>query len=208
MAGFGPSLAGLWATYRTNGRHGLRALAQRLRPRAAAMPYYLLSFLALAGLAAIAAWPWGPPLPTVASAVPLMAASLLRDTGPLGEEFGWRGFMLPALRQSQTPFQAALWVGVAWTLWHLPTFFIPSLPQAQVAFPAFAINTVALSLLMTWLAERTGGDLSLMIWTHWLANTALLVFAPPLWGMAAGTAALAMALSPALRTPRVAADGA
>jgi len=38
----------------------------------------------------------------------------------LGEEPGWRGFLLPRLQQRFAPLTADLVLGAIWALWHLP----------------------------------------------------------------------------------------
>src|SRR5262249_40361049 len=95
---------------------------------------------------------------------------LVTDTGPLGEEFGWRGFALPRLLHRRSPLSAALILGVIWWAWHLPTFFIQTLSQSQLSIPLFLVNSIALSILMTGLYIRTRGDLLLMILVHLMAN--------------------------------------
>jgi membrane protease YdiL (CAAX protease family) len=47
----------------------------------------------------------------------------------VGEELGWRGFALPRLLAERSALAASLIVGVLWGVWHLPTFFVPGLPQ-------------------------------------------------------------------------------
>jgi len=96
--------------------------------------------------------------------------TLVTDTGPLGEEFGWRGFAMPRLLRRWHPLTAALILGAIWWAWHLPTFFIPTLSQSQLSIPVFLINSLALSVIMTWLYQRTRGDLLLMILVHVAAN--------------------------------------
>src|SRR5687767_11330747 len=40
----------------------------------------------------------------------------------LGEEPGWRGWLLPRLQMRMTPLQASLAIAPIWALWHLPLF--------------------------------------------------------------------------------------
>lgn len=50
-------------------------------------------------------------------------------TGAIGEELGWRGYLLPRLRTlvGVTP---SFWImGALWSLWHVPAFFDPNLPH-------------------------------------------------------------------------------
>ena len=96
--------------------------------------------------------------------------TLVTDTGPLGEEFGWRGFALPRLLGHWRPLAAALILGAIWWAWHLPTFFISTMSQSELSIPVFLVNSLALSVIMTWLYQRTGGDLLLMILVHVAAN--------------------------------------
>jgi membrane protease YdiL (CAAX protease family) len=60
---------------------------------------------------------------------------LARAAGQLlvvcGEEFGWRGFLLPRLRRGVSPVSAIALTTVAWGAWHAPMFFVEGSPQAE-----------------------------------------------------------------------------
>jgi membrane protease YdiL (CAAX protease family) len=45
--------------------------------------------------------------------------------GPLGEEFGWRGYALPRLEKRFGPVSGTLLLAGCWACWHLPLFFKP-----------------------------------------------------------------------------------
>jgi len=199
LAGFGPSLAGLLVTARDGGRPALLALLARCRPAQSLMvptAGVTLLFVAVLALGFMLAGQSISTLSTFAS-LPFAAtlpAAVLRDTGPLGEEFGWRGVALPALLTRNSPLVAALRVGIAWTLWHLPTFFLPQLAQHALSFPLFALHTIALSAICTWFYMRSEGNLLLMMWIHLLANLCAGMFGLPLWTLTCGTVAAAAAL--------------
>jgi hypothetical protein len=53
---------------------------------------------------------------------------------------------------------------------HLPTFFISTLSQSNLSMPVFLVNSLALSVIMTWMYRRTRGDLLLMLLVHAVAN--------------------------------------
>lgn len=71
--------------------------------------------------------------------------------GPLGEELGWRGYLLPRMLERMSAIVAGLVVGFIWMLWHLPAFFIAGLPQDNMVIPIFFVGGIALSVYVTWL---------------------------------------------------------
>lgn len=174
VACFGPSLAGLIMVAHTDGRAGLGALARRTVPTLAHMPWYIAIPFGFVALNAIAARVFAPEFRSVVPSWDAMLVglplTLVRDTGPFGEEFGWRGFALPRLLQQTSPLRAAIVLGIVWWAWHLPTFFIRTLSQSTLSIPVFLANSVALSIIMTWLFQRTQGDLLLMLLVHAAAN--------------------------------------
>lgn len=75
--------------------------------------------------------------------------------GPLAEEFGWRGYAMPALTAKLNWRIASLVIGILWGLWHLPLFFMIGTAQSQMPILVFMLNIVAGSVLFGWLFERT-----------------------------------------------------
>ncbi len=59
--------------------------------------------------------------------LPIMLISLI--SGPLNEEFGWRGYALDRLLLKFGFLKGSLLLGVIWAVWHLPWYFTPG--QAQ-----------------------------------------------------------------------------
>lgn len=93
----------------------------------------------------------------------------------LGEEIGWRGFALPLLMERVGPTMASLVLGVIWACWHLPLFVMASMPQYGTPFLAYTIYTIALSVLLTFLALRTRGSVVIATLFHGAVNTFILV---------------------------------
>jgi membrane protease YdiL (CAAX protease family) len=183
IAAAGPSIAGLWMTQRTMGRAAVVRVLARAIPRLSRLHWYFGIFVAfvvaelaagtLAGtttLAKLSEWD---------RLLYLLPFTLATDPGPLGEEFGWRGFALPRLLGLQSRLRAAVVLGVVWAVWHLPAFFIPTLTQSRLSFPIFVLNSISLSVIMTWVYLRTGGDLAAMILIHVMANYCARVFDVP-----------------------------
>ena len=90
--------------------------------------------------------------------------------GLLCEEFGWRGYALPALQERYSWRVASLILGVIWGLWHLPLFYIANTAQSHIPFALFMVNTVALSVLFAWLFNRTKGSVLPALVLHTAVN--------------------------------------
>jgi hypothetical protein len=90
--------------------------------------------------------------------------------GPVQEEFGWRGYLLDPLQERLTPLGGGLAVGVVWAVWHLPLFYLPSATiYYENPFLGFVVSITLLSVLMTWVYNRTNGSLlpALLMHTSW-----------------------------------------
>jgi uncharacterized protein len=174
LAAYAISLVGILLTVYYSGLGGVRRLAHRLVPRQRDGWAYLVvivGFGAVTGIAMVTAGGVGitARLPWAGMLLQLTGA-LIRDPGPLGEEFGWRGFALPRLIERFSPRHAAILLGLIHTLWHVPLFFIGDMPQAHVFFPTFAVGVLAIAVIDTFLYLRTDGNLLLAILVHLLAN--------------------------------------
>ncbi|QAA32401.1 CPBP family intramembrane glutamic endopeptidase [Clostridium manihotivorum] len=95
--------------------------------------------------------------------------------GPLGEEFGWRGFALTKLQNKLNPIYSSIILGVIWSCWHLPLFFIQGTPQYGIPFSLFIISVMCLSLVFTWIYNRTHGSVLMTILLHTLYNITPLI---------------------------------
>jgi membrane protease YdiL (CAAX protease family) len=86
------------------------------------------------------------------------------------EEPGWRGVAQPEVERRLARPLAALLVGLAWALWHLPLFFIPGQIQYHDNFPLFALSVIGNALILAWLYGWTRSIL-LCIFFHAGLNT-------------------------------------
>jgi len=101
-------------------------------------------------------------------------------TSGLGEEPGWRGYLMPRL-QARMAGDRWVWVlGAAWWAWHLPVLAIvlgPTLPDGAgpaaitfvVALGGNYLSLVAMSYLYGWLYQRSRSLLLVMLF-HALTN--------------------------------------
>ncbi|GAA1396322.1 CPBP family intramembrane glutamic endopeptidase [Luteococcus peritonei] len=92
-----------------------------------------------------------------------VAAFTINGLFALGEEVGWRGWLLDALMPLGRS-RAVLLVGAIWGLWHAPLIAMGYEYSHQVPFLAgvllFTCFCTALGVLMAWLRLRTGSVLT------------------------------------------------
>ncbi len=93
-------------------------------------------------------------------------------TGPLLEDAGWRGYLLPRLLESMSPLGAAIVGGVFWGLLHMPLFL--ALPGGYRGAPGtIVLTTVFHSIAMTWVFMNTSGNVFLSgVLVHAISNAA------------------------------------
>ncbi|PZO02207.1 MAG: CPBP family intramembrane metalloprotease [Alphaproteobacteria bacterium] len=188
VAGFGPSVAGLAVVTMFSRGEGLRHwLARCLNPRVG-WRWFVLGFLGppavmVCALAMHAALGGTVETPPAAHHIPLAIVNfglVLLIGGPLGEEFGWRGYAMPALAARMNWRAASLIIGVVWGLWHLPLFFMAGTAQSQMSIPVFLLNILAGSVLFGWLWQRTQASVlpALVLHTSLNAWAGILIIIP------------------------------
>ncbi|MFZ5807647.1 MAG: CPBP family intramembrane glutamic endopeptidase [Chloroflexota bacterium] len=105
--------------------------------------------------------------PLLALVVPWLIFEILTN----GEEWGWRGYVLPRLQAKHNALASSLIVGVIWGVWHLPKFLGAGL-SGKRSFAWFMVAHLALAVLFTWLYNNTRGSLLLVTIFHASGNTA------------------------------------
>jgi membrane protease YdiL (CAAX protease family) len=195
LGGFGPSIAGIIMTYRTQDREGRRDFWKRaINFKQIGAGWYamiLLIFPLVYGLAILLDMLLGGSLPGVDAVTQIAAqpASLIGMLlmgliiGPLAEEFGWRGFALDPLQARWSALISALVVGVFWWAWHFPLFFMNGMLQNEwglgtVAFWAYVLTVISLSVLFTWVFNNTRRSILAAIFLHFMYNSTLNVLSP------------------------------
>ena len=174
---FGPAVAALVVTALSGGLPRVRALLGGLLAWRFPLRVWVVALLlppALVALSAAVLAATGVALRPMAAArageLLLLALLLLVFGGPLGEEIGWRGFLLPRLLPRMHAIAASLVVAAIWTAWHLPLFWMPGAVQAGGNILYFAAFVAAFSILMTWIFVASGRSLLSAIAFHFAIN--------------------------------------
>lgn len=183
----GPSLAGIFMTWRTGGKLGLAALFRSMR---------LHALCSCVGDRPVA--PAGGGVDRSGSAAQRSRSSVcsslfrrwvrIRSRRGFVEEIGWTGFAFPSLAKHRTAFRAAVQLGVIWALWHAPVidYLGTATPHGRwwlAYFLAFAGVLTAVRVLIAYLYVNTR-SLLLVQMMHAASTGALVVLSPP--GVSAG----------------------
>ncbi|AIQ65434.1 abortive infection protein [Paenibacillus stellifer] len=178
LASFGPLLGAAAACLITEGRKGLgswlsRTFAVRKAGKGMIAAVLLILVYIAAALAAqrlIAGhWPdWSQfgrteKLPGRNAAVTALIWML---TFGLGEESGWRGYLLPLLHKRYSLLGSSLAVAVIWMLWHLPAFwFNETYLHMGWGLIGWGISLAYGSVLLAWLTRLGNWSvLPVIIW--------------------------------------------
>ena len=75
--------------------------------------------------------------------------------GALGEEIGWRGYLLPKLVQASVRFPI-LAVGLIWAAWHVPFVLLNFQNKPYVSAALYALACVVVGVFISWLRLASG----------------------------------------------------
>lgn len=170
---FGPSLVAIILTWVREGKAGLNRFLKRVIQFKIGWRWYLavIAVVILPTLAQLLiirqlgqAFNYMGFITQLGSFIPLIIL------GPLSEELGWRGYALDRLQTKWSALVSSIVVGILWSLWHLPLFFMMGTSQheLQIPFIGFLGGLIALSILFTWLHNNTGGSIWTAVFFHWL----------------------------------------
>jgi membrane protease YdiL (CAAX protease family) len=160
---FGPTVAALVVGAKQGGRDRVIALLRKFLTFRAPIGAYLLAWYLVPTclLTSFIAFGFAPAKGTMSDVVEgiVLAAPLnytvglisFATVGPQGEELGWRGYLLPRWQRRFGEAIAPAAIGVVWSLWHLPFFFMPNwgTPELPLALNVgvYTASAIAFSYL-------------------------------------------------------------
>lgn len=154
--------------------------------------------------------PWTAVRPAALTAsIPALVLTLLIlvITDGLGEELGWRGYLLPRLLSRYRAVTASLILGFGWWLWHLPLVWTADATLEGQPLWFLLADLMAKSMIFTYVFLRTQGSVLIAILLH--ASTNLFAVSPRLGEnddltlpLVALVLKIALAVALAVRLPR------
>ena len=183
---FVPSSLALFITFRRDKKQ-FKALLKSLFTLKAPLKTFVMVFIYLPSIVLISYMVMHllnietPSLSYKIYEIPIVFIVILFAMGPLGEELGWRGYLLPKLNTNFHIIKANMILGIIWGLWHLPLFFILGSLQNQfvlthgffLAMFGYMIYTILLSVFMGIMYEKTNGSVCAQVLIHTTANLSI-----------------------------------
>jgi len=153
LGGLVPSTLGLVFIGLLSGRPGVRRVLRRLVHGRIGLRWYLaaLALTMLVPLAVGVSILMGGDTPVVDNTifgVLFLFAFMIFPGSALGEELGWRGFVLPRMQARHSALKASLLIGILWGPWHLPLWLGSGGNPISLYVP-FVVAVVASSVFYT-----------------------------------------------------------
>lgn len=174
-----PTLVALLMALFLNGRSGVRRLISMLFRRlsqpkswyavAAVVPLVVVfSAIVIARISHEAS----PFIPVAALSLTIV---IQVGTGAIGEELGWRGFLLSQLQSKLSKRRAAGTMAVTWSLWHASAFLFPGMPQHLVPPMAFLTTVAAFAFFLALIFAKTKRHVLGTMIAHFTFNLGLAI---------------------------------
>ena len=181
--GFTPALAALTVVFAREGGRGIRELLGRIFVLRFPVVWIVVALAVPVLPQWLGAYVWAEAFDEVVRFPILtqwlssfLALALINGLFSVGEELGWRGFMLPRLLARHGWLSAALLTGLLWSLWHFPlqglSYFTltGSLSQTMPAMLLVTLACVARSVIITAIFLRTRQSLIPALLLHGADN--------------------------------------
>ncbi len=168
----GPSIAAITVSYLTNGSIGIRNLFQKLIPKKEETGWYLILPVTATAITFISFLLGGLSISRLfdilADSWVLLILHLVIQTLiiGIGEELGWRGWLVPELTGKFSLAVSMLLIFIVWGLWHFPILFM----GAEVVVP-WILVLVSATIILTWIWMKAKGNVFILAVAHASINS-------------------------------------
>lgn len=182
LGAFGPAVGACVAVWTLEGRAALSPFLRRFLSLRFGWRAWLAMFGVLGAVNVVA---WYVPELFGAERAPMLLPSvfvfpvwwlLMVFLGGGQEEVGWRGYILEPLEARFGLWGGNVVLGIVWSVWHLPLWFMPGSTQASMPFVAFTIGTIGLSFFFSWIMKAAGGRPMAGLMVHGTYNAIIPLF--------------------------------
>ncbi len=182
---YGPMLSALIVTWTRSGTEGFREILSRMS-KWRIKPIWIIKslfsvwvFYIASGFVILA---MGQPWPDLSIFGQVMYLPYLTFIGSwalwiftygIGEETGWRGFLLPNIQTKYNALVSSLIVSIIWAGWHAPMFLYNEnlMAMGPIGTLAWTIGLMFGSVLLTWIYNNTEGSILMTAIFHGTFNT-------------------------------------
>ncbi|MDR1981112.1 MAG: CPBP family intramembrane metalloprotease [Tannerellaceae bacterium] len=189
IACFGPAVGAIVSIYTLNGKDSLKKYISSFLSIKFGTKIWILIF-SIAGIFSIS---WIIPelfgfprlksslsginnIPTIFVFIVFWIICVLFGGGQ--EEIGWRGYVMPFLENKYGYITGSLILGIIWTFWHLPLFFIPGTIQSQINFFCYMLLLIGYSYFFSWIINLSKNKLLSGLIAHGTVNAFFELFPP------------------------------
>lgn len=185
---FGPFVAAFLLTYKDNGKNGVIALAKRgLNWKFNKIWWVpiLLFWPVLQGVSLLFAVLFGKEALPALSEVTLISQPWILIPiffrtvfigGPIGEEFGWRGYAIDRLQAKWNALVSCLILALFHACWHIPLWLVHGPKARNTPFWIFMVIILTVTIVWVWLYNNTNRSILPVIITHAFSNMILFPF--------------------------------
>jgi uncharacterized protein len=96
--------------------------------------------------------------------------------GPIGEEFGWRGYALDRLQAKWNALVSCLILALFHACWHFPLWLVQGPKARNTPFLIFIVIILTLTIVWVWLYNNTNHSVLPAIVTHAFSNMIIFPF--------------------------------
>jgi len=181
VVAWSPAIAACTVILVSRGWTGLQMFLQRLSNWPSGAAWYAFAFAGMPGACLIASLiaatqePGGFEVPDGHRGAILFQALSRAVAAPIAE-LGLRGFAQPMLQRRRGAIESSVIVGVMWIACLLPAFALapgwvtPASPAPDLQLASFAVRTIALSVILGVVYNRSHGSIPMCMLVHWTAS--------------------------------------